>query len=144
MKATGIVRRIDHLGRVVIPKEVRRTIGIREGDPLEIYLNDGDRTVCFRKYVPWDSELKTYALACLKNIITDIGIYDMYGECLAKTHNYIRDTIDRDGAYSNTFPIFEDGEKIATIVLFEQDPSNDEKVFCTTIAKIISNLIKSK
>ena len=37
MKATGIVRRIDDLGRVVIPKEIRRTMRIREGDPLEIY-----------------------------------------------------------------------------------------------------------
>lgn len=144
MKATGIVRRMDDLGRVVIPKEVRRTMGIREGDPLEIYLNDEDNTVCFRKYVPWDSELKIYARACLKNTKMDIGIYDMYGECLAKTCNYIRDTIDRDGTYSNTFSIFEENEKIATIVLFEQNPSDDEKVFCTTIAKIISNLIQSK
>lgn len=43
MKATGIVRRIDDLGRVVIPKEIRRTMRIREGDPLEIYTeNDGE------------------------------------------------------------------------------------------------------
>lgn len=40
MKATGIVRRIDDLGRVVIPKEIRRTLAIREGDPLEIYTTD--------------------------------------------------------------------------------------------------------
>ena len=43
MKATGIVRRIDDLGRVVIPKEIRRTLRIREGDPLEIYLNHRKR-----------------------------------------------------------------------------------------------------
>ena len=49
MKATGIIRRVDDLGRVVIPKEIRRTAGIREGDPLEIFL-DGRDTVCFRKY----------------------------------------------------------------------------------------------
>lgn len=49
MKATGIVRRIDDLGRVVIPKEIRRTMRIREGDPLEIFL-DGDKGVVFRKY----------------------------------------------------------------------------------------------
>lgn len=43
MKATGIVRRIDDLGRVVIPKEIRRTLRIREGDPLEIYIaTDGE------------------------------------------------------------------------------------------------------
>lgn len=51
MKATGIVRRIDDLGRVVIPKEIRRTLRIREGDPLEIY-TDAQGGVIFRKYSP--------------------------------------------------------------------------------------------
>ena len=50
MKATGIIRRIDDLGRVVIPKEIRRTASIREGEPLEIFLQDG--AVVFRKYNP--------------------------------------------------------------------------------------------
>lgn len=49
MRATGIVRRIDDLGRVVIPKEIRRTVGIREGDALEIFL-DRDGNVIFRPY----------------------------------------------------------------------------------------------
>ena len=49
MKATGIVRRIDDLGRVVIPKEIRRTMRIREGDPLEIYTSS-DGEVIFKKY----------------------------------------------------------------------------------------------
>ena len=56
MKATGIVRRIDDLGRVVIPKEIRRALKIREGDPLEIYTIDGG--VCFKKYeieMDWDT-----------------------------------------------------------------------------------------
>ena len=48
MKATGIVRRIDDLGRVVIPKEIRRTLKIREGDPLEILIEKN--CVCFKKY----------------------------------------------------------------------------------------------
>ena len=51
MKATGIVRRIDELGRVVIPKEIRRTLRIREGDPLEIF-TDRDGEVLFKKYSP--------------------------------------------------------------------------------------------
>lgn len=50
MKATGIIRRVDDLGRVVIPKEIRRTCNIREGDPLEIFLQDGG--VVFKKYLP--------------------------------------------------------------------------------------------
>ena len=51
MKATGIVRRIDELGRVVIPKEIRRTLRIREGDPLEIY-TDREGEVILKKYSP--------------------------------------------------------------------------------------------
>lgn len=49
MKATGVVRRIDDLGRIVIPKEIRRTMRIREGDPLEIF-TDKDGGVVFKKY----------------------------------------------------------------------------------------------
>ena len=59
MKATGIVRRIDDLGRVVIPKEIRRTMRIREGDPLEIYTGTGGEVV-FKKYSPM-GELSTFA-----------------------------------------------------------------------------------
>ena len=67
MKATGIIRRMDDLGRVVIPKEIRRNFGIREGDPLEIFVENG--YVCLRKYQPETitrilddfKELKDYA-----------------------------------------------------------------------------------
>ena len=51
MKATGIVRRIDDLGRVVVPKEIRRTLRIREGDPLEIF-TDRDGEIILKKYSP--------------------------------------------------------------------------------------------
>lgn len=59
MKATGIVRRIDDLGRVVIPKEIRRTLRIREGDPLEIY-TDSNGEVIFKKYSPM-GEMSSFA-----------------------------------------------------------------------------------
>ena len=59
MKATGIVRRIDDLGRVVIPKEIRRTMRIKEGDPLEIF-TDRQGEVIFKKYSPI-SELQSFA-----------------------------------------------------------------------------------
>ena len=59
MKATGIVRRIDDLGRIVIPKEIRRTLRIKEGDPLEIF-TDRQGEVIFKKYSPI-SELQTFA-----------------------------------------------------------------------------------
>jgi AbrB family transcriptional regulator (stage V sporulation protein T) len=59
MKATGIVRRIDDLGRIVIPKEIRRTLRIKEGDPLEIF-TDREGEVIFKKYSPI-SELQSFA-----------------------------------------------------------------------------------
>lgn len=50
MKCTGIVRRIDDLGRIVIPKEIRNTLEIREGEPLEIFVDTEEQMVCFQKY----------------------------------------------------------------------------------------------
>ncbi len=74
MKATGIVRRIDDLGRVVIPKEIRRTMRIREGDPLEFY-TDANGLVIFKKYSPL-GELSTFASQYAQALSTgtDLGI----------------------------------------------------------------------
>ena len=75
MKATGIVRRIDDLGRVVIPKEIRRTMHIREGAPLEIFTNEnGD--VIFRKYSPL-GEFTQSAVQCAESVgkITKYPVY---------------------------------------------------------------------
>ena len=80
MKATGIVRRIDDLGRVVIPKEIRRTMRIREGDPLEIYTNrEGE--VIFKKYSPI-GEINSFA--------------SQYAETLYRTCNLEVLICDRD------------------------------------------------
>ncbi len=80
MKATGIVRRIDDLGRVVIPKEIRRTMRIREGDPLEIF-TDRDGEVIFKKYSPI-GEL--------------FGFASQYAETLYKTSDIPIIITDRD------------------------------------------------
>ena len=80
MKATGIVRRIDDLGRVVIPKEIRRTMRIREGDPLEIY-TDREGEVIFKKYSPI-GELASFAA--------------QYADTLYKTCNMSVIISDRD------------------------------------------------
>ena len=81
MKATGIVRRIDDLGRVVIPKEIRRTMRIREGDPLEIY-TDREGEVIFKKYSPI-GELNAFA--------------EQYADTLHKTCLLSVAITDRDG-----------------------------------------------
>lgn len=71
MKATGIVRRIDELGRVVIPKEIRRTYRIRVGDPLEIF-TDRDGQIVFKKYSPI-AELSNYALEYVNTLKEALG-----------------------------------------------------------------------
>ena len=80
MKATGIVRRIDDLGRIVIPKEIRRTLRIHEGDPLEIY-TESDGTVIFKKYSPI-GELSEFA--------------SQYAESLNKSTGLLTCIIDKD------------------------------------------------
>ncbi len=72
MKATGIVRRIDDLGRVVIPKEIRRTMRIREGDPLEIY-TDREGEVIFKKYSPI-GELTAFAAQYAETLHKTCGL----------------------------------------------------------------------
>ncbi len=71
MKATGIVRRVDDLGRIVIPKEIRRTLRIREGDPLEIY-TEKDGGVIFRKYSPM-GDLQDFASQLCESIGANTG-----------------------------------------------------------------------
>lgn len=75
MKATGIVRRIDDLGRVVIPKEIRRTLRIREGDPLEIF-TDREGEVILKKYSPI-GELAISRAVCREHC-TGIGVSCVY------------------------------------------------------------------
>lgn len=80
MKATGIVRRIDDLGRVVIPKEIRRTLRIREGDPLEIF-TDREGEIILKKYSP----------------IGELGAFAKeYTESLAQTSGHITCIVDKD------------------------------------------------
>ncbi len=96
MKATGIVRRIDDLGRVVIPKEIRRTLHIRESDPLEIFTSS-EGEVIFKKYSPM-GELSNFA--------------GQICETMHKTTNRITAITDRDNVISvSGAPRRELGEK---------------------------------
>ena len=80
MKSTGVVRRIDDLGRIVIPKEIRRTLRIKEGDPLEIF-TDKEGEVILKKYSPI-GELSEFAAE--------------YAETLTKTTGHIAYITDKD------------------------------------------------
>ncbi|MBO5745897.1 MAG: AbrB/MazE/SpoVT family DNA-binding domain-containing protein [Clostridia bacterium] len=96
MKATGIVRRIDDLGRVVIPKEIRRTMRIREGDPLEIY-TAGDGEVIFKKYSPIGELAPVavqYAEAMIKHTSCPVVICDR-DHCVAAAGITRREVLER-------------------------------------------------
>ena len=89
MKATGIVRRIDDLGRVVIPKEIRRVLRIRDGDPMEIFTNrEGE--VIFKKYSPV-GELTPFA--------------EQLCETMSKTTGYTVAICDRDAVTAVSGPL---------------------------------------
>ncbi len=141
MKATGIVRRIDDLGRVVIPKEIRRTMRIREGDPLEIF-TDRDGEVIFKKYSPI-GELGDFAL--------------QYAETLSKTAGFPVCITDKDSVIAvsgaskkelNEKRVSLELEKIMnekTTFLMRSDRSNktavidgSDKYFAGVVAPIIA------
>ena len=96
MKATGIVRRIDVLGRVVIPKEIRRSLRIREGDPLEIYtIPEGG--IVFKKYQAYDDRDWTMARKMVQAVVkAEFAIYDMDGYRVAANNSTAPADFDRD------------------------------------------------
>ena len=97
MKATGIVRRIDDLGRVVVPKEIRRTLRIREGDPLEIF-TDKEGEIILKKYSPigeLSAFAKQYAESLSQMLGCLAGICDM-DQVVAATGNGKKELQDED------------------------------------------------
>lgn len=134
MKATGIIRRIDDLGRVVIPKEIRRAMKIREGDPLEIYI-EKNGTVCFRKYSPMDEiDLDTIKIICDTSLGTlGYTLYDRDGcSVIPKGINEI--DVD-DNLPANTYIVRADGDVIGYL----QSPSGN----CELTAKIVGRLFEN-
>ena len=126
MKATGIVRQIDDLGRVVIPREIRRSLKIREGDPLEIFLEKD--YVCFKRYSALnslDDKVIRIALTMATNSgLRPIAIYDTVSK-LCGTENfpsYVPSEWERGNEpfeYSKTYgvyPITTDGERMGYAV----------------------------
>lgn len=141
MKATGIVRRIDDLGRVVIPKEIRRTLRIREGDPLEIFV-DRDGEVILKKYSPI-SELgdfsKEYAEALFDSLGNTVLICDRDsviavagGSKKEYLNKNISESVEKVMADRST--VLETNE--TTISLVE---GNEETLTSYTISPIIAN-----
>jgi len=122
MKATGIVRRIDDLGRVVIPKEIRRTLRIREGDPLEIFV-DREGEVILKKYSPI-GELGDFAKEYADSLHETIGHISMIAD---------RDVIiavaggnKREFLSKNIGPVVERAlEERTTLIMNDLQPDDD-------------------
>ncbi|WP_318506376.1 stage V sporulation protein T [Bacillus sp. T3] len=141
MKATGIVRRIDDLGRVVIPKEIRRTLRIREGDPLEIFV-DRDGEVILKKYSPI-SELSDFAKEYAE------ALYDSLGHpvliCDRDTYIAVAGGSKKDYLNKNISDLVEKTMEERNSVLMNQQDSvsivdgNDEAISAYTIGPIIAN-----
>lgn len=84
MKATGIVRRVDDLGRVVIPKDIRKAMRIREGDPLELFTQN--EFLCFKKYQAHDEADWAMAAKLVSAVIPDFKLLDGYGDDVNQSH----------------------------------------------------------
>ncbi|WHX40689.1 stage V sporulation protein T [Mesobacillus sp. AQ2] len=141
MKATGIVRRIDDLGRVVIPKEIRRTLRIREGDPLEIFV-DRDGEVILKKYSPI-SELSDFAKEYAE------ALYDSLGNpvliCDRDTYIAVAGGSKKDYLNKNIGELVEKTMEDRTSSLVNQQSNfalvdgNEESISSYTIGPIIAN-----
>ena len=148
MKATGIVRRIDDLGRVVIPKEIRRTLKIREGDPLEILIEKN--CVCFKKYSTLGSFsediLRVAQDMAQRTFNHQIAIYDR--DSKVSGPNSYSSYVDESWEDNSTsfeyegmgvYPIVSDGELYGYVCCPESDMSAE----MTMIACYLSTAVES-
>ena len=146
MKATGVVRRIDDLGRIVIPKEIRKTLRIKEGDPLEIF-TDREGGIILKKYSPI-GELSEFAteyaetlakttghIACITDKDTVIAISggskkEYLEKGVSKQLEQIMDEITNNENADKTknaqvvYPIIVDGESIGSVILLSKEPNS--------------------
>ena len=116
MKATGIVRRIDDLGRVVIPKEVRRSLRIHEGDPLEIFIDSAENMLCLKRYSYGETEYKPYITALLNTLKTKgitCAVYDVDGYKFAGSG--LPKQINLESVEDFTFDLDVMGERIGVL-----------------------------
>ena len=134
MKATGIVRRIDDLGRVVIPKEIRRTLRIREGDPLEIF-TDREGEIILKKYSPI-GELAAFAGMYADSLAKEAGclvcICDM-DQVVAASGNgrkevqekyiskVLQGELEKDYVWESITPIICEGDVVGAVILLSSD-----------------------
>ena len=98
---TGIIRRIDDLGRVVIPRELRRTLGIREGDPFEISIDRVNHSVTFTQYCPMSTTFSRDSRAIIGAMMhthpnMKVSVYDAVGNINTQNGNMLNNEVNAD------------------------------------------------
>lgn len=149
MKATGIVRRVDDLGRVVIPKEIRRSLKIREGDPLEIFIENNG--VCFQKYSTLGSlaeESLRIAIKMASNSgLRPIAIYDTdvklrgmenFPSYVSKTWEDEDEPFEYNATYG-VYPIDADGDRVGYVVCDSQDMGCEVMMIARYLGSVIED-----
>lgn len=123
MKATGIVRRMDDLGRIVLPKEIRRTMRIKEGDPLEIFLDKDNNCIALKRYFPYDDEVAALIPQIVENMFTDVALLGADGECVMSC-GALRGTTNLNQCEEDDRFVVEinvDGERIGYLATVKED-----------------------
>ena len=140
MRATGIIRRVDDLGRVVIPKEVRRALKISVGEPLEIYMNGNDEVI-FKKYQ--HDDFVGIGKSIIK-VLNDNGIvasiYNRDGEKIEGKGEY---SIDIELVDEVTFPILDKelyNFNLGYIVV-NTVPNETDKIIIETVVSMASHYL---
>lgn len=149
MKATGIVRRIDDLGRVIIPKDIRRSLKIREGDPLEIFIENN--CVCFQKYSTLGSlaeePLQIAIKMASKSGLRPIAIYDTTVKLRGMKNftSYVPTQWEFENKpfkYNDTYgvyPIHADGDLVGYAVCDSQDMGIEMEMIARYLGIVVEN-----
>lgn len=149
MKATGIVRRIDDLGRVIIPKDIRRSLKIREGDPLEIFIENN--CVCFQKYSTLGSlaeePLQIAIKMASKSGLRPIAIYDTTVKLrgMENFSSYVPTQWEFENKpfkYNDTYgvyPIHADGDLVGYAVCDKQDMGIEMDMIARYLGTVIED-----
>jgi AbrB family looped-hinge helix DNA binding protein len=135
MIATGIVRRVDDLGRVVIPREIRRTLRIKEGDPLELFTTrEGE--VVFKKYQPFEEMDWAKAKAIISAMYPNLqfGLYDDLGKKQAATKVTFPSSVDIDEDY-NCVILNNEGDEIGYIYIEDETVEPEQRLRCSKVLK---------
>ena len=131
MKATGIIRRMDELGRVVIPKEIRRNMGLEAGHALEIFTTHDD-CVCFKKYIPYGEQDWEKVFKAVSPIVKgNFAILNEYHEIEHKSSHY------KDERFAHEVEIIDNDDEVVGYFATNDESLLDSLRLATQVAGAI-------